>query len=157
MNPKIVAIGLYIMLIYWLSMQAPLLHMLFFPTLGAFSLFFISRPLQAKETARIALGAIIASLVGTLSFTVHPGVLSLFINTLVIIWLIKRFHWNAPPILAVSFIPFFARSDIWWAVPVSVAISIVGLLATLGIVHIAERKLGTFSLSFGEAKKQTLD
>ncbi|WP_159886109.1 HPP family protein [Paenibacillus puerhi] len=157
MNTKTVAIGLYIMLVYWLSLHVPSLHLLFFPTLGAFSLLFISRPLHPKEVGRVALGAIISSLIGAISFYIHPGVVSLFINTLITIWLIKRFHWNAPPILAVSFIPFFAQSPVWWVVPVSVAGSILGLLATLYIVHVVERLLTPVMLPFVSAKKQSMD
>ncbi|MNH99808.1 hypothetical protein D3C73_525890 [compost metagenome] len=140
MNIKTLAICLYIMLIYWLSLKFPSLHMLFFPTLGAFSFLFITRPWNLKELSKIALGAIISSIVGTVLFHLSPGVISIFSNTLITIWLIHTFKWNAPPILAVSFIPFFTQSPNLWALPLAVCVSISGLIITLSLVYVIEKK-----------------
>ncbi|MEK8132816.1 hypothetical protein WMW72_33540 [Paenibacillus filicis] len=157
MRTKIVAIGLYLMLVYWLSLHVEGLHTLFFPTLGAFSLLFLSRPLHPKEVVKVALGAVLASAIGVLAHAVYPGVISLFVTMLVIVWMIRKFQLNAPPILSVSFIPFFVESPNWWAMPVSVAGSIVGLVATLYMVHALEIKLSLVLNALVSAKKQSLD
>ncbi|MCD1258604.1 HPP family protein [Paenibacillus athensensis] len=142
MKLKMAAISLYIVLIYYFSLHVPLLHMLFFPTLGAFSLLFVSRSQDVRELSKIAAGAFIASIIGTALFHLgNGGVLSLFITIIVISWLIIKLKWNAPPILAVSLIPFFAHAPNVWIVPVSVCGSMAGLLATLGLVSLLERRI----------------
>ncbi len=148
MNIKTVAICLYIMFIYWLSLKGPVLHMLFFPTLGAFSFLFLSRAMNIAEFTRIAIGAIISSITGTLLFLLNPGVLSLFCNSLLTIWLIKKFKWNAPPILAVSLIPFFAHPEHVWTIPLSVLGAMAGLLLTLVVANTAEVKVKQWSPLF---------
>lgn len=131
MNPKLVLISLYIVLVYWVSLQLPALHALFYPTLGAFSFLLASRNFDLKEAGRILLGATVSSAVGSALHTVHPGAVSLLADTLLVGWLIQRFRWNAPPILAVSIIPFFVPQTNLWAAPTSVFISLLGLLVVL--------------------------
>ena len=135
MNLKTIAISFYIVIIYWISTHIPSLHSLFFPTIGAFSLLFISRPFEVAQLSKIALGAIVSSVIGTFIVYLHPGVFSLFINTIIVITLITKFKWNAPPILAVSFVPFFVQPTYIWAIPLSVCGALLGLLMTLYIVH----------------------
>lgn len=153
MNIRTAAICLYIVSIYWVSSRIPSLHTLFFPTLGAFSLLFIGRPFSAAQVGAIAFGVIVSSLIGTVLVYLHPGVISLLINTVIVIYLINKFKWNTPPILAVSFVPFFVHSSFIWAIPLSVCGSLLGLVLTLFIVHHVERTL-PFSLK-GTAKAET--
>jgi hypothetical protein len=146
MNIKTLAISLYIIFIYWLSLRFSSLHMLFFPTLGSFSFLFISRSIGSIEISKIALGAVVSSIIGTLLFHLSPGVISLFSTTLITIWLINQFKLNAPPILAVAIIPFFAHSPNLWIMPLSVCGSMLGLILILSFVNGIERlKKNSFS------------
>ncbi|WP_239615618.1 hypothetical protein [Cohnella mopanensis] len=142
LNLKMIAICLYIVVIYWISTHIPSLHSLFFPTIGAFSLLFISKPFSKVELGKIAFGAIVSSVIGTIIVYLHPGVISLFINTIIVITLITKLKWNAPPILAVSFVPFFVQPTFIWAIPLSVCGALLGLLLTLYAVHLIESKWG---------------
>lgn len=142
MTIKSVAICVYIVLIYWISLHFSIMHTLFFPTLGAFSLLFISKPFKKEEVGRIALGAITASLIGSICMYFSTGVLSILLNTIAVIWLIRKFRWNAPPILAVSFIPFFTQPTTVWITPLSVTVSLIGLLIFLYAADRLERKFG---------------
>jgi hypothetical protein len=139
MNIKIAVVCFYIMLIYSLTLHYPTLHSLFYPTLGAFSFLFISRTFDMKLLRRIAFGASLSSLIGSVMYMINPGGISLFIDALIIIFLINKFHWNAPPILAVSFIPYFSKTADWWSVPLSVGMSLFTLLFLLFIVHLIEQ------------------
>lgn len=130
MNMKIIGVALYIMLVYGISKHYPAMHGLFFPALGAFSFLFISRPFNVKAMISISAGAVLASVIGTLICHLIPGIFALFVNTLVIIWL-NKVKWNAPPILAVSLIPFFTVTSRIWDVPLAVALSLAGLTVTL--------------------------
>jgi hypothetical protein len=141
MNIRIVTICLYIALIYWLSLHYPVLHTLFFPTLGSFSFLFIMKTFDIRVVSKITLGAIISSIIGTGLFSIHPGVVSLLITTLITIGMINKFKWNAPPILAVSFIPFFSNPPQLWAIPLSVAASLIGLTFILFVITLIENKI----------------
>ncbi|WP_127586106.1 hypothetical protein [Paenibacillus koleovorans] len=150
MNVKAVAISLYLMLIYWVSMHFPALKTVFYPTLGAFCYLFVSRTFRMRELSGIAFGAVIASLTGCLLHAVYPGVGSFFLNSLIVIWMIRKFHWNAPPILAVAFVPYFINPIAWWIVPLSVLVSLGGLLLLLWALHAAS----AFKFSFNRARLQ---
>jgi hypothetical protein len=115
---------------------------LFFPTLGAFSFLFVSRSLQLKQMGGVILGACLSSTIGTLLYALDSGVLSLFITILSVILLINKFNWNAPPILAVAIIPFFVKADSFWLIPISVFVSLLGLLGTLAVVYTVEKRFG---------------
>lgn len=154
MNLRIGAICLYIASIYWLSLKYPALHTLFFPTLGAFSLLFISRPFGKSELGKIAFGATIAAIIGSLLVSWNAGVIPFLLNTLIMIGLINRFKWNAPPILAVSFIPFFTQDStdaMPWVIPLSVCVSLLGLLLVLAVVFQIEKISGLKAKSVREA------
>ncbi|WP_217560353.1 hypothetical protein [Paenibacillus sp. GbtcB18] len=143
MNVKIIGVALYIMLIYGISKHYPAMHGLFFPAIGAFSFLFISRPFTAKAMSSISAGAVLASVVGTLIYHLIPGIFSLFVNTLIIIWL-NRAKWNAPPILAVSLIPFFTVTPRIWDIPLAVAVSLAGLTAVLLAAEFVHMRLPAF-------------
>lgn len=132
MNVKLVLISLYIVLVYWISSHLPSLHAMFYPTLGAFSFLLASREFDLKHAGRVLVGATIASAIGTALHALEPGALGLLADTLLVAWLIHRFRWNAPPILAVSIIPFFVAPPSLWAAPVAVMASLAGLIAVLG-------------------------
>jgi hypothetical protein len=140
MSIKTYAICLYIVFVYWISSHIPHMHALFFPTLGAFSLLFISRPYVKREFGKIAFGAVFASFVGSLFVYFSPGVISLLLTLLIVIWFINIFKWNAPPILAVSLIPFFTQPPLLWVIPVSVSGALLGLLLTLSAATYLESK-----------------
>jgi hypothetical protein len=154
MTIKSVAICAYIVLIYWISLHVPIMHTLFFPTLGAFSLLFISKPFKKDVVGKIAFGAITASLIGSLCMHFSTGVLSILLNTVVVMWLIRKFKWNAPPILAVSFIPFFTQPSTIWITPLSVAVSLLGLLLFLYAAVRLERKFGEAPLFIRRSTEQ---
>lgn len=140
MSFKVLVIGLYMMLIYWLSLHFAFLDTLFFPTLGAFSFLFVSRSFRYAELSKITWGAFVSSMVGTALFAVYPGSVSLLANVLITIWMINRFKWNAPPIVAVSLIPFFSQTDRLWLIPLSVCAALLGLIAFLYAAERLERR-----------------
>ncbi|RUS47396.1 HPP family protein [Cohnella sp. AR92] len=141
MKVKTIAIGIYIMIIYWFSLHFSFLDTLFFPTLGAFSFLFISRTFLYREIARITVGAFVSSAIGTILFYLYPSPITVLANVLITIWLIRKFKWNAPPIVAVSLVPFFSHSPHHWVIPLSVSAVLLGLML---ILFIAERVDGRF-------------
>jgi hypothetical protein len=157
MRIRTYAICLYIIFIYWISLHIPNMHALFFPTLGSFSLLFISRPFEKAEVRKISFGAVIASIIGSLFVYWNPGVLSLFLTLLIVIYLINKFKWNSPPILAVSLIPFFAQSSILWVIPLSVCGALLGLMITLSASAFVEKKLGAMPLFIKRSAKAKSD
>ncbi|MCR2805290.1 HPP family protein [Paenibacillus soyae] len=141
MRLKAIAICFYIVLIYWISLHIPLLNSLFFPTLGAFSLLFISKPFPLNEMWRIAVGAAVASFIGSTFAQLSTSALSLLATLLIVIVLFHTFKWNAPPIMAIALIPFFAKPAHVWTAPLSVVIVLAGLLLTLYAVAQCEKLL----------------
>lgn len=155
---KTYAICLYLVVVYWISLHIPHMHALFFPTLGAFSLLFISRPFSKAEVGRIAIGAVAAALVGSLLAHWHAGALSLLATLLIVIGLINRFKWNAPPILAVALIPYFTQPPLFWAIPLSVCGALAGLLLTLTVADYAEAYISRgrlFAIRDGKTETDT--
>ncbi len=156
MHVRTYAICLYIIFIYWISSHIPHMQSLFFPTLGAFSLLFISRPFEKAEVRKIAFGAVISSIVGSVSVYIHPGVISLLLTLVIVISFINTFKWNAPPILAVSLIPFFTQPPLLWVIPISVCVALIGLMLTLSAAAYIEKRFGTLSLLPKRAKRKRL-
>jgi uncharacterized membrane protein YgaE (UPF0421/DUF939 family) len=140
MNLKTIVICLYVVLIYWLSLHFTFLDTLFFPTLGAFSFLFLSRSSTISEVGKVTFGAVVSSGVGTLLYYIYPSAISLFINVIITIWLINKFKWNAPPIVAVALIPFFSHSTHHWAIPLSVCAALLGLMLVLYIAQLVESR-----------------
>lgn len=133
MDIRTAAIVLYLLLIYWLSLSVPALKTLFFPTLGAFSYLFLSRTFKLKELLKLVTGAGAASLIGSLFFLSHTGVLAFLLTAACTITMIRRFHLNAPPILAVALIPYFSHPAGWWNLTLAVLSSLIGLVVILGL------------------------
>lgn len=140
---KSVIICLYLVFTYWLSFRAPELHMIFYPTLAAFSFLFMSRSTDRKNVYKIVGGAILASTIGSSLYFVNHGFVSFFLTSFVVIWMIQKFNWNAAPILAVSLIPYFSKPPSVWILPLSVSCSLLGLLVTLWVIQQVERKKDT--------------
>ena len=143
MNLKTIVICLYVGLIYWLSLHFSFLDTLFFPTLGAFSFLFLSRSSTISEVGKVTFGAVVSSGIGTLLYYIYPSAISLFVNVIITIWLINKFKWNAPPIVAVALIPFFSHSAHHWAIPLSVCAALLGLMLVLYIAGLVESRRAT--------------
>ena len=139
MSVKSIAIASYIMLLYWMSLHFQDLHMIFFPTLGAFGFICITRSMNdLRWIMTISLGAVLISLISATLHMISSGMLSLMVTTLITIWLIHRFKWNAPPILAIALIPYFSHAQQMWTIPLSVAGALLGLIAVVAALYAAE-------------------
>jgi hypothetical protein len=145
---KVVVVSLYLALIYWLSLHIAPLAPLFFPTLGAFSYFLITSNPTARRSILLVTGAGMASLLGSAAFLwlpEMPAILATFILTVV---LIRRFHLNAPPILAIALIPFFDRPQELWATPLTVFVTLTVLVALLLLAGQAATSAARLQLPF---------
>ncbi len=131
MDSKTITISLYLLLIYWLSLHFEVLKPLFYPTLGAFSYLFVSRTYALKDLLKLVMGAGIASFMGCLLYRSDIGILGFLATALLTIHLLRRYHLQAPPIMAVALIPFFANPASVWVFPVSVVVSLIGLIGFL--------------------------
>ncbi|UUZ97753.1 HPP family protein [Paenibacillus sp. P25] len=147
MDLRTVAILLYLLLIYWLSLSFPTLKPLFYPTLGAFSYLFLSRTFELRGLLKLVAGAGAASLIGSLLFWSHTGVLAFMLTAASTILLIRRFHLNAPPILAVALIPYFSQPASWWNLSLSVMSSLIGLVAVLACAESLKEALERLALA----------
>jgi hypothetical protein len=145
---KVVVVALYLAFIYWLSLHIAPLAPLFFPTLGAFSYFLITNNPTARRAVLLVAGASLASLLGAAAFLwlpEMPAILGAFILTVV---LIRRFHLNAPPILAIALIPFFDRPQELWSTPMTVFVTLTILVALLLLVSQAATSAAKLQLPF---------
>ena len=141
---------------YWASYHFPSLKMVFYPTLGAFSFLFMHRVDNIREIRKIIIGAIIAVTMGSLFYAISHGAISFFMTALVTITLIQFFKWNAAPILAVSFIPYFAHPVSMWALPIAVFVSLTGLLISIWLIGKVEQLSWYVSLSGKIAQTRNL-
>ncbi|MEF3302409.1 hypothetical protein [Paenibacillus sp. GYB003] len=121
----------YLLAAYSLSSHFGVLKMCFYPTLGAFGYFFISRSLKPGESAKVVAAAVAASAAGSVLHALHPGPLAFLLTCAAAIGSIRLIRIQAAPIVAVAFIPFFAPLPNVWTLPVFVCGSLVGLLAAL--------------------------
>jgi len=124
----------YLAAAYWISTHYPMFKMVFYPTLGAFSYLFMQRMDQMKDIRRIIIGACIATAVGACFYTISSGAVSLLATALVTVGLIQWCKWNAAPVLAVSLIPYFARPEVVWVLPLTVLGSLLCLLLPLWLI-----------------------
>lgn len=129
----------YLMGAYWASYHFPSMKMVFYPTLGAFCFLFMHRVDQIKDIGRITMGAIIAVTLGSTMYAISHGAISFFITAILTISLIQWFKWNAAPILSVSIIPYFAHSVSFWALPVAVFVSLLGLVGSIWLIGKVEQ------------------
>ncbi|MEI7025217.1 hypothetical protein [Paenibacillus sp. y28] len=135
---KSLIISLYLLGAYWASLQFPALHMIFFPTLGAFCYLFLTRKYDMKEVSRISVGAVVSSTFGSIMYMLDWGLPAFFVTCLMTIWMIRRWHWNAPPIVAVALIPFFSHPAPVWGFPLSVLLALAGLHVTIWLLQAAD-------------------
>lgn len=133
LNVKIVISSLFLMSVYLISAKFSILHMLFYPTLGAFCFLISSRKLTCKEALSILAGATAASAIGVGMYEIYDGPVTIFIAALLVMRMIMFFKLNAPPIIAISLIPFFSHPPNPWISPVFTLVSLSGLFLTLGI------------------------
>ncbi|WP_248929218.1 hypothetical protein [Paenibacillus hamazuiensis] len=135
-----VIICTYLLGAYWLSTHYSMLKLFFYPTLGAFSYFVITRQVSVTESCRLISAAVAASFIGSLLHFLYPGTLSFFITCILTLAMMQRFNIQAAPVLAVSLIAFFSNLTSFWMLPVSVLCSLSGLFMTLGLAQLAETK-----------------
>lgn len=133
MKLKALAACSYIGFAYFLSAHVPGFHPLFFPTLGAFAYLFITRAATLREMGLAACRAVVVSFAGSVLSQLHPSTVFFVVNALFAFWLIHWRKWNMPPIMAVSFIPFFVHASDLWRLPVFTAAAISGLALTLAL------------------------
>jgi hypothetical protein len=69
--------------------------------------------------------------------------------------MIKKFQWNAPPIVAVSLIPFFSHSTHHWVIPLSACSALLGLVLTLFIAERVDSRIGHLIVLPNRKKLQT--
>lgn len=138
MNIKTWAICFYLLIIYWVSRHVPDIRMIFYPTLGAFSYLFISRSFSLKDFGKLIAGACAASLISSAFYLSHTGIISFFASTLCTILLIRKLKLNAPPVLAIALVPYFAPPEHIWTLPLAVLVSLSGLLLVLSLTELAE-------------------
>lgn len=128
---KSTVICFYLLAAYWCSSHFGILKMCFYPTLGAFSYFLISRSLKTAEIAKVIAGAVAASTAGSVLHALNPGAVTFFITCAITIGLIQLTRIQAAPVLAVSLIPFFTPLPNVWTLPVFVCATLVSLLVAV--------------------------
>lgn len=124
-----IVLCMYLACLYGLSHQSDELRLLFFPTLGAFGFLFLAR--SQREMIKVSAAALLAVLFGNGLYFASSGVGSFFVTALLVVFLIQKLRLQAAPIVAVSFVPYFARPDAFWTVPMSVFASLAGLFLVL--------------------------
>jgi hypothetical protein len=138
MSIKTVAVSGYLLAMYWLSQHLSIQEMLFYPTLGAFSYYFMCRSMRLKDSLLILFGAVLAAEAGSLLHHYVPGIMAFFLICLLTIGALKVAKMNAAPIAAIAIIPYFTDLSSVWVLPVSVFITLAGLIAVLFAAHALE-------------------
>jgi hypothetical protein len=156
MNTKISVITIYLVLVYWLSMHVPVLKPLFYPTLGAFGYLLVSRTFTLKESSSLLMGAVTASILGTCFYFWLPETVSLLATFVLSVIMIQRFRLNAPPILAIALIPYFAPPSSPWTIPIAVFVTLSILLAALLLLERAAGIWKSFRIKSTAQEKQYL-
>lgn len=134
----------YLLFAFWISSSTSELKMFFYPTLGAFCYFFISRTLDNKNALKII--TVVAAMASSFLHYLNPGMLTLFIICLLTLFMINFFKLNAAPIVAVALIPYFSNTSSIWLLPISVLCSLAGLFVTLHITYYLEAKWDAFKV-----------
>jgi hypothetical protein len=122
---------MYLAAAYSLSSHFGMLKMCFYPTLGAFSYFFISRSLSTTDFGKIIVGAFLAASTGSALHALNPGAITFFLTCASTIGLIQLIRIPIAPLLAVSLIPFFTDLPNIWTLPLFVSVTLVGLCAAV--------------------------
>lgn len=137
---KLFMVCVYLTFAYWMSFHISPSKMFFFPTLGAFSYFFISHSMSTTESLKIICAAVIGVTCSSILHFLHPGVVTFFITCVVIISMLHMFKLKAAPIIAVSLIPYFSKLSSVWILPISVLCSLAGLFLALYFAQLIETK-----------------
>ncbi|MBO9605369.1 MAG: hypothetical protein J7639_05430 [Paenibacillaceae bacterium] len=124
-----IVLCMYLACLYELSHQSGELQLLFFPTLGAFGFLFLAR--SQREMMKVSSAAVLAVVFGNTLYFISPGVGSFFATALLVVFLIQKLRLQAAPVVAASFVPYFAKPEAFWTVPMSVFASLAGLLLVL--------------------------
>lgn len=135
---KLLMVCFYLTFVYWVSFQTSAFHMLFYPTLGAFSYFFISRSISNRELLKIICAAVIGVTCSSILHLLYPGIVTFFITCVVTVSMIHFLKLKAAPIVAVSLVPYFSKLSSVWIFPVSVLCSLGGLLLVLYFAQLIE-------------------
>jgi len=128
---RLFTICLYLTFVYWASSHISVDNVLFYPTLGAFSYFFVSRSMSKAESLKTILAAVIGVTCGSRLHMLSAGIITFLITCLIAIALLRILKIHAAPVVAVSLIPFFSKTPSFWVLPVSVLCSLSGLLLVL--------------------------
>ncbi|SDP20271.1 HPP family protein [Paenibacillus sp. yr247] len=147
MKIRILAIGLYLTLAYWASQHIPGMEMIFYPSLGSFSVILFKREENKKYLPRTIIAATVATVIGSLLHWLIGGIIAFFLTVLLTLFLMQRFNWTDAPVLAVALIPYFSKPLAVWKLPLAVFMSLVGLGFLLWFIHQLERRKGDSSLS----------
>ncbi|TBL75628.1 HPP family protein [Paenibacillus thalictri] len=139
MNIKLLSASLFLMATYWISLKVPAMHMVFYPTLGAFCVLFTTRSFERIEIVKVIIGAAVSSVVGCLFYFIYPGALSILLVSLLVMWANKKYKLNAPPIMAIALIPFFSHPQHLWLTPLFVFLSLTSLFVLIGLADAAAR------------------
>lgn len=95
---KSIVLCCYLLAAYWLSSHFGILKMCFYPTLGAFGYFFISRSLTRGESVKVTAGAVVASAAGSVLHALHPGSATFLLTCAAAIGIIRLIRIPAAPI-----------------------------------------------------------
>jgi len=153
-----IVLCLYLASLYGLSHQMDELRMVFYPTLGAFGYLFLVR--SVKEMFKIVSAAVLAVTVGSLLYALSSGMLSFFVTAIMAVMFIQKLRLNAAPVVAVSFVPFFANPADIWSIPLSICGSLLGLMLTMVLAAQAQvvvRLLAQWKLNPFRTKSARLD
>lgn len=151
---KLTVFCLYLSAAYLISTHFPPLGMLFYPSLGSFSVILMRQDNFMRELLVIAVGATVTSTIGSVLFFLHPSIFSFFATAFIVLWLMGKFNWQAAPILAVALIPFFSQPETVWVLPLSALCSVIGLTIPLWIVQKLKNKIANKPF-VEESSKQT--
>lgn len=132
---KISIYCLYLSATYWISLHFPPLAMLFYPSLGSFSVILMHNKSYKNAIYKILIGATTTSSIGSILYFIYPSIVTFFITAFVTLWFMQRFDWTAAPILAVALIPFFSYPQSIWVLPLSVFCSLIGLIFPLWLIQ----------------------
>lgn len=132
---KSVIIGTYLCVTFWVSLHVAALSMVFYPSLGSFGFLIAYRPHEKKDLVPLAIGATVTSAVGSVLHFLAPGIIMLFVTSLITLYLMQRMNWIDAPILAVSLVPYFSHIPHIWTLPVSVLVSVIGLFIPMWLIQ----------------------
>ena len=88
---------LYLSAAYWISLHFPPLGMMFYPSLGSFSVILMNQNNYYNNLLKIIIGATITSTIGSALYFVSPSIFTFFITAFITLSVMQRFDWNQHP------------------------------------------------------------